>query len=181
MTTLAGFAPAYFLLATWTYGLFVPSGLFVPCILTGAAWGRLFGVALRTWFPKGHWGDPGSYALIGAAATLGKVTSVRIWSYNNKQSFTFVLSLSESETTWKEYLHVFWNFNATWNLTLHRCLFFSSCLGPTGQERQVALGTSFSKNGKCWRQMVMWSLAIVLVRTKTYPFLEQNGSFQIYC
>lgn len=99
MTTLAGFAPAYFLLATWTYGLFVPSGLFVPCILTGAAWGRLFGVALRTWFPKGHWGDPGSYALIGAAATLGKVTSVRILSYNNKQSFTFVLSFSESETT----------------------------------------------------------------------------------
>ena len=72
VTTLAGFAPAYFLLATWTYGLFVPSGLFVPCILTGAAWGRLFGVALRKWFPNGHWGDPGSYALIGAAATLGK-------------------------------------------------------------------------------------------------------------
>ena len=78
VTTLAGFASAYFLLATWTYGLFVPSGLFVPCILTGAAWGRLFGVALRTWFPKGHWGDPGSYALIGAAATLGKDTAVRI-------------------------------------------------------------------------------------------------------
>lgn len=87
MTTLAGFAPAYFLLATWTYGLFVPSGLFVPCILTGAAWGRLFGVALRTWFPNGHWGDPGSYALIGAAATLGEDTS-----------FAFVLSLFESGT-----------------------------------------------------------------------------------
>lgn len=72
MATLAGFAPVYFLLATWTYGLFVPSGLFVPCILTGAAWGRLFGVALRTWFPNGSWGDPGSYALIGAAATLGE-------------------------------------------------------------------------------------------------------------
>ena len=70
--TLAGFAPVYFLLATWTYGLFVPSGLFVPCILTGAAWGRLWGVALRIWFPKGNWGHAGSYALIGAAATLGK-------------------------------------------------------------------------------------------------------------
>lgn len=73
MGILAGFAPVYFLLATWTYGLFVPSGLFVPCILTGAAWGRLFGVALRICFPDGSWGHPGSYALIGAAATLGEV------------------------------------------------------------------------------------------------------------
>lgn len=104
MATLAGFAPAYFLLATWTYGLFVPSGLFVPCILTGAAWGRLFGVALRKWFPNGHWGDPGSYALIGAAATLGKDTSVEIWCYDKKLSFAFVSSLSESETIWKELL-----------------------------------------------------------------------------
>lgn len=76
--TLAAFAPVYFLLATWTYGLFVPSGLFVPCILAGAAWGRMFGVALRTWFPKGTWGDPGSYALIGAAATLGGVVRMTI-------------------------------------------------------------------------------------------------------
>ncbi|KAJ7340243.1 H(+)/Cl(-) exchange transporter 7 [Desmophyllum pertusum] len=78
VATLAGFAPAYFLLATWTYGLFVPSGLFVPCILTGAAWGRLWGVALKSWFPAGHWGDAGSYALIGAAATLGGVVRMTI-------------------------------------------------------------------------------------------------------
>ena len=83
VTTLAGFAPVYFLLATWTYGLFVPSGLFVPCILTGAAWGRLFGVALQTWFPDGNWGDPGSYALIGAAATLGKDAVVKT-NYDKK-------------------------------------------------------------------------------------------------
>lgn len=76
--TLGGFAPINFILATWTYGLFVPSGLFVPCILTGAAWGRLFEVALRTWFPGGTWGHPGSYALIGAAATLGGVVRMTI-------------------------------------------------------------------------------------------------------
>ena len=72
LVTLGGFAPIYFFLATWTYGLYVPSGLFVPCILTGAAWGRLLGVSLRSWFPHGTWGHPGSYALIGAAATLGE-------------------------------------------------------------------------------------------------------------
>ena len=96
MTTLAGFAPVYFLLATWTYGLFVPSGLFVPCILTGAAWGRLFGVALRTWFPKGTWGEPGSYALIGAAATLGKLLSIAQTLDKRNQSRLFVLCNSKN-------------------------------------------------------------------------------------
>lgn len=78
VSTLGVFAPIYLLLATWTYGLYVPSGLFVPCILTGAAWGRLFGVSLRSVFPKGTWGHPGSYALIGAAATLGGVVRMTI-------------------------------------------------------------------------------------------------------
>ena len=96
VTTLAGFAPVYFLLATWTYGLFVPSGLFVPCILTGAAWGRLFGVALRTWFPKGTWGEPGSYALIGAAATLGKLLSIAQTLDKRNQSRLFVLCNSKN-------------------------------------------------------------------------------------
>ena len=66
------FAACYFCLATWTYGLYVPSGLFVPVILCGAAWGRMFGDCVYTLFPKGSWSDPGTYALIGSAAMLGK-------------------------------------------------------------------------------------------------------------
>ncbi|XP_031570565.1 H(+)/Cl(-) exchange transporter 7-like [Actinia tenebrosa] len=76
--SLLSFFPIYFLLATWTYGLYVPSGLFVPCILTGASWGRLFGVLLHKAFPKGTWVDPGRYALIGAAATLGGVVRMTL-------------------------------------------------------------------------------------------------------
>ena len=66
------FFPIYFLLATWTYGVFVPSGLFVPCILTGAAWGRLFAVCLSKFLPNQFVADSGLYAVIGAAAFLGK-------------------------------------------------------------------------------------------------------------
>lgn len=41
--TLIWFTVIYFFTACWTYGVNVPSGLFVPCILTGAAWGRILG------------------------------------------------------------------------------------------------------------------------------------------
>jgi len=36
----------------WTYGLSVPSGIFIPSLLTGAAWGRLFGIGVQYFFPE---------------------------------------------------------------------------------------------------------------------------------
>jgi chloride channel 7 len=64
--TLAIFAFLYFLLGTWTYGLSVPSGLFIPCLLCGAAWGRMIGMWMgehfQIWFPQIML-DPGKFAL----------------------------------------------------------------------------------------------------------------------
>lgn len=45
--TLALFFVLYFLLACWTYGISVPSGLFVPSLLCGAAFGRLVANVLK--------------------------------------------------------------------------------------------------------------------------------------
>lgn len=45
--TLSVFMLLYFLLACWTYGVSVPSGLFVPSLLCGAAFGRLVANVLR--------------------------------------------------------------------------------------------------------------------------------------
>ncbi|KAG1675714.1 H(+)/Cl(-) exchange transporter 7 [Nymphon striatum] len=97
------FCICYFLLSTWTYGVSVPSGLFIPCLLTGAAWGRLFGICMHNLFPNEEclkiskeekyekesqiildfsilqaWADPGKFALIGAAAQLGGVVRMTI-------------------------------------------------------------------------------------------------------
>uniref|UniRef100_A0A8C4STU5 Chloride channel protein n=1 Tax=Erpetoichthys calabaricus TaxID=27687 RepID=A0A8C4STU5_ERPCA len=44
--TLGLFTLSYFLLACWTYGLTVSAGVFIPSLLIGAAWGRLFGILL---------------------------------------------------------------------------------------------------------------------------------------
>ena len=70
------FCVMYFCLAVLTYGMAVPSGLFVPCILVGAAMGRTVGQLLASW----GWtsAKAGTYALVGAASMLGGVTRMTI-------------------------------------------------------------------------------------------------------
>jgi chloride channel 6 len=69
-----------FVLAVWTYGMAVPSGLFVPCILMGGAVGRMWGELLKLSLPEAVGGqiNPGIYAVIGAAAVLSGVTRITI-------------------------------------------------------------------------------------------------------
>jgi chloride channel 7 len=57
-------------LALLTYGIAVPSGLFVPAILCGAAYGRIMGMVMASIYGTGPM-DEGIYALLGAASFLG--------------------------------------------------------------------------------------------------------------
>lgn len=69
----------YIILATITYGIAVPSGLFVPSLLSGAAFGRLFGHLLHKLdHTNGTFADSGTYALMGAAAVLGGMARMTI-------------------------------------------------------------------------------------------------------
>ncbi|XP_036408888.1 H(+)/Cl(-) exchange transporter 7 [Megalops cyprinoides] len=77
--TLGVFTLSYFFLACWTYGLTVSAGVFIPSLLIGAAWGRLFGILLSAITSSGSiWADPGKYALIGAAAQLGGIVRMTL-------------------------------------------------------------------------------------------------------
>ncbi|XP_052816408.1 H(+)/Cl(-) exchange transporter 7-like isoform X2 [Mya arenaria] len=79
--TLSVFVVVFFFLAVWTYGLNVSSGVFIPCLVIGAAWGRLFGIAVVNLFPgdQEHFQkEVGKYALIGAASQLGGVLRTTI-------------------------------------------------------------------------------------------------------
>ncbi|VDK76725.1 unnamed protein product [Litomosoides sigmodontis] len=78
VSTLLIFAVEYYLLSLWTYGLSVPSGIFIPTLLTGAAWGRLIGVIVEYMFPDVTGIHLGKYALAGAAAQLGGVVRMTI-------------------------------------------------------------------------------------------------------
>jgi chloride channel 7 len=67
----------YFILSAATSGLPVPSGVFVPSLLAGAAFGRFWGHSLNQAFP-GSFADSGTYALVGAAAISGGVTRITV-------------------------------------------------------------------------------------------------------
>ncbi|XP_030745389.1 H(+)/Cl(-) exchange transporter 7 [Sitophilus oryzae] len=76
--SLGAFVIVYFFLASWTFGLASSNGLFIPTLLTGAAWGRLVSIGLYNIFPDLNIIHPGKYALIGAAAQLGGVVRMTI-------------------------------------------------------------------------------------------------------
>uniref|UniRef100_A0A8D0CKM8 Chloride channel protein n=1 Tax=Scleropages formosus TaxID=113540 RepID=A0A8D0CKM8_SCLFO len=60
--TLGVFTLTYFFLACWTYGLTVSAGVFIPSLLIGAAWGRLFGIMLAHITPYGSYHDTSKHS-----------------------------------------------------------------------------------------------------------------------
>eukprot|EP00948_MAST-09A_sp_MAST-9A-sp1_P002345 g2345.t1 len=88
---LAIFFGVYFILSCLTYGTYIPSGLFVPILLCGGAYGRFIGSMVQIFFASvdnqnskqdtGYHSpftpsDPGTYALIGAVSLLGGITRI---------------------------------------------------------------------------------------------------------
>jgi chloride channel 7 len=76
LSLFAFFLP-YFIGGSITNGILLPGGLFVPTLLAGALFGRIFGHGLSAAFP-GQVSTPGSYALLGAAAVLGGMSRMTI-------------------------------------------------------------------------------------------------------
>lgn len=75
--SLGIFLSVFYMFACWTYGIAVPSGLFVPSLLAGAAYGRLC-VMIAHWFNFPVGAPDGMFALIGAACMLGGMARMTI-------------------------------------------------------------------------------------------------------
>nr|CAB3231573.1 H(+)/Cl(-) exchange transporter 4-like [Phallusia mammillata] len=79
-------------ITVFTFGLKVPTGLFIPSMAVGAIMGRLIGIGIKQlvftypdcflWKNSCHGASscvtPGLYAMVGAAATLGGVTRMTV-------------------------------------------------------------------------------------------------------
>mmetsp|Transcript_5910 Transcript_5910/g.17483 ORF Transcript_5910/g.17483 Transcript_5910/m.17483 type:complete len:805 (-) Transcript_5910:336-2750(-) len=85
------FTVVHCLEACWTYGLGVPSGLFVPSLLAGASFGRLIGQLLQS--TKYIETSTGVYALIGATAFLSGMARITI-------SLAVILMETTGEAEW---------------------------------------------------------------------------------
>ena len=77
-SSLVAFFVLFYVLSLLTYGVALPSGLFVPSALCGAAYGRLVGLALVAHVPSAQGIQEGTYALLGAAAFLGGATRMTV-------------------------------------------------------------------------------------------------------
>ncbi|KAG8134765.1 hypothetical protein E2320_007860 [Naja naja] len=80
------------IMTVFTFGIKVPSGLFIPSMAIGAIAGRIVGIAVEQlayyhhdWFIFKQWCEvgadcitPGLYAMVGAAACLGGVTRMTV-------------------------------------------------------------------------------------------------------
>uniref|UniRef100_A0A4W3HEE9 Chloride channel protein n=1 Tax=Callorhinchus milii TaxID=7868 RepID=A0A4W3HEE9_CALMI len=80
------------IMTIFTFGIKVPSGLFIPSMAIGAIAGRIVGIAVEQlayhhhdWFIFNQWCNvgadcvtPGLYAMVGAAACLGGVTRMTV-------------------------------------------------------------------------------------------------------
>jgi chloride channel 7 len=67
---------SYISMAVIVYGIAIPSGLFVPSLLSGATFGRLFGNLLHKVHKDIAFSN--TYALVGAAALLGGMARMTI-------------------------------------------------------------------------------------------------------
>ncbi|WIA21477.1 hypothetical protein OEZ85_000682 [Tetradesmus obliquus] len=70
--SLVLFVVIYLILMSVGAGVAIPGGLFMPSIMVGAAWGGLWGSALRDWLQ--HWNiQPGVYGVMAASSVLAGV------------------------------------------------------------------------------------------------------------
>lgn len=100
-----------FFLAAITFGLQIPAGIILPSMAIGALSGRALGVIMEIWvanhptfYPFEHYCapdvpciNPGTYAIIGAAATLAGVTrmtvSIVVIMFELTGALTYVLPI----------------------------------------------------------------------------------------
>ena len=99
-----------FFLASITFGLQIPAGIILPSMAIGALFGRAVGIVIEIWIhhhpkffafrscePDVQCVTPGTYAIIGAAATLGGVTrmtvSIVVIMFELTGALTYVLPI----------------------------------------------------------------------------------------
>jgi chloride channel 7 len=178
----------YITLAMFTYGIAVPSGLFVPSLLSGAAFGRLFGHLLHKLdHTNGTFADSGTYALMGAAAVLGGMTrttiSLTVMLLEATGDMQYVLPLMLTVMSARFVGNVFNEGLYDIHIHLKSIPFLEADVPPIAERYEIVAGQVMSTEVKCLRPVERAGVVYDLLRSckhGSFPIVDTASGGTLY-
>jgi chloride channel 7 len=178
----------YIMMATLVYGIAVPSGLFVPSLLSGAAFGRLFGHLLHKLdHTSGTFADSGTYALMGAAAVLGGMArmtiSLTVILLEATGDMQYVLPLMLTLMAARFTGNVFNEGLYDIHIKLKGIPFLEPDVPPIAERNEIVAGQVMSTEVKCLRPVERAGVVYDLLRScghGTFPIVDTVSGGTLY-
>eukprot|EP00529_Nitzschia_sp_RCC80_P005006 CAMPEP_0113455330 /NCGR_PEP_ID=MMETSP0014_2-20120614/8320_1 /TAXON_ID=2857 /ORGANISM="Nitzschia sp." /LENGTH=932 /DNA_ID=CAMNT_0000346757 /DNA_START=220 /DNA_END=3018 /DNA_ORIENTATION=+ /assembly_acc=CAM_ASM_000159 len=178
----------YIMMATITYGIAVPSGLFVPSLLSGAAFGRLCGHLLHKLdHTNGTFADSGTYALMGAAAVLGGMArmtiSLTVILLEATGDMQYVLPLMIVLMSARFTGNVFNEGLYDIHIHLKHIPFMEPEVPPIAERNEIVAGQVMSAEVKCLRPVERAGVVYDLLQTckhGTFPIVDTASGGTLY-
>jgi chloride channel 7 len=179
----------YIVMATITYGIAVPSGLFVPSLLSGAAFGRLVGHLLHKLDPHigGTFADSGTYALIGAAAALGGMArmtiSLTVILLEATGDMQYVMPLMLTVMAARFTGNVFNEGLYDIHIKLKNIPFLDADVPPIAERNEIVAGQVMSAEVKCLRPVERAGVVYDLLHScehGTFPIVDTVSGGTLY-
>ena len=178
----------YISLATIVYGIAVPSGLFVPSLLSGAAFGRLCGHLLHKLdHTSGTFADSGTYALMGAAAVLGGMArmtiSLTVILLEATGDMQYVLPLMLTLMCARFTGNVFNEGLYDIHIKLKNIPFLEPEVPSIAEKHEIVAGQVMSSDVKCLRPVEKAGVVYDLLRScshGTFPIVDISSGGTLY-
>lgn len=178
----------YITLATIVYGIAVPSGLFVPSLLAGAAFGRLCGHLLHKLdHTNGTFADSGTYALMGAAAVLGGMArmtiSLTVILLEATGDMQYVLPLMLTLMSARFTGNVFNEGLYDIHIHLKHIPFLEPEVPPVAERNEIVAGQVMSTEVKCLRPVERAGVVYDLLRScshGSFPIVDTESGGTLY-
>ena len=178
----------YISLATIVYGIAVPSGLFVPSLLSGAAFGRLCGHLLHKLdHTSGTFADSGTYALMGAASVLGGMArmtiSLTVILLEATGDMQYVLPLMLTLMAARFTGNVFNEGLYDIHIHLKNIPFLEEEVSPVAERHEIVAGQVMSTQVKCLRPVERAGVVYDLLKScshGTFPIVDTASGGTLY-
>jgi chloride channel 7 len=178
----------YIVMASVVYGIAVPSGLFVPSLLSGAAFGRLCGHLLHKLdHTNGTFADSGTYALMGAASVLGGMArmtiSLTVILLEATGDMQYVLPLMLTLMSARFTGNVFNEGLYDIHIRLKNIPFLEPEVPPIAERNEIVAGQVMSTEVKCLRPVERAGVVYDLLRScshGTFPIVDTASGGTLY-